>query len=143
MKAKWWAVVIASTVGLTAIALAASSYLLTEGKSSYQHRKAKLKSLLSAGDRMWNEQDHFAAIEVYKRFLAEEPLYSYDQQWFDAYPRVYRRVIEHEAKYGDPGEAVDWIVKAQRNDYVGRLTFHAPEAKALLDEVQQQNQLRR
>lgn len=136
MTARWWMAVVVSTVGLTVIVLGTSSLLLSTSKSSYQHRKDKLERLLTEGDRKWSDDDHFAAIEVYKQFLAEEPLYSYDQQWFDTYPRVYRRVIEHEAKYGDPGEAVDWIVKAQRNDYVGRLTFHAPEAKALLKEVQ-------
>lgn len=142
MTAKWLAVVIGSTLLLAAGIVVSVRFFMEESRPSVLRKYDALEELLHTGDRQWNAQDHFAAIATYKTFLQRKEGHHYE--WRDDYPRIYRRVIEHEAKYGDPGEAVDWIVKARFDRYVGeRLVLHAPEAKALLEQVKQQNQLRR
>lgn len=142
MTAKWLFVVIASTLALTAGIVAFSRFLMEKREPSAVRQSDVLEELLQEGDRQWNAQDHFAAIKTYKTFLQQKEEFHYE--WRDDYPRLYRRVIEHEAKYGDPGEAVDWIVKAQNDRYVGgRLILYAPEAQVLLEKIQAQKQLRR
>lgn len=142
MTVKSLSVVIVAVLVLTGIVVTFTRFLLEKDRSPALQEWDALGELLQEGDRQWNAQDHFAAIATYKTFLQRKEEYHYE--WRKDYPRIYRRVIEHEAKYGNPGEAVDWIVKAQNDRYVGsRLVLYAPEAKALFEEVQQQNQLRR
>ena len=52
---------------------------------------------------------------------------------------IYRRVIEHEAEYGDPGSARDWALRAHEegrwNAALRKLTSSSDAAKTIWEDV--------
>ena len=93
----------------------------------------KSRKQLATADQLWHSDNKAEAIQAYKRFLNSETYY----QFHGELPRVFRRVIEYEADYGDPGEARDWIYKAWE-EWPGRrmkLSFESKKATQLWDEV--------
>ena len=112
-------------------------------------------AVLSKADVLWalgDPKDRIEATKQYKLFLrgtmcatvhsvcleshhdkTSEPAFSQLQGFEKDLPRVYRRVIEYEADYGDPGEAVDWI-RSALDDRVG-ISLTSEKANELLEKV--------
>lgn len=69
---------------------------------------------LRQADEKWNRDKNVEAVREYKTLLMQrDPL---DNQYAliqgPDRPRLYRRIITHEARFGNRGEARDWISKA-------------------------------
>ncbi len=111
---------------------------------------------LAAADTLWDRDEHVDAVREYKRLLRKsdpvDPRYTYLPR--DVRPRLYRRIISHEATFAERAEARDWITAAyheginfERPDFereetwqlweqvVGSLRSGADRDRNLLDEV--------
>ena len=69
---------------------------------------------LRAADELWNRDQNVEAVRDYKTLLSErDPL---NKQYAvivgNDRVRLYRRIISHEARFGNRAEARDWITKA-------------------------------
>ena len=82
---------------------------------------------------LWESDDRFEAVRKYKSLLRSSNVSSTDQS------AIYRRVIEHEAEYGDPGSARDWALRAYEegrwNAALRKLTFSSDAAKTIWEDV--------
>ena len=90
---------------------------------------------LAEADAAWDRDDKPTAVRVYKEFLNDrsEKGGIFSDRIAVEKTRVYRRVIEHELKYGDSGDARDWMVKALGVYYVSdHISMDSPQGKALL-----------
>ncbi len=86
---------------------------------------------VSSADALWDGGQRVEAVRSYKKILREahrqEPL---EKEVRRELPRLYRRVISHEAQYGDPAEARDWIRDAWHAN-VRSLSFESDVAAEL------------
>jgi len=82
---------------------------------------------------LWESDDRFEAVRKYKSLLRSSNVSSTDEV------AIYRRVIEHEAEYGDPGSARDWALRAYEegrwNAALRKLTFSSEAAKTIWEEI--------
>ncbi len=90
---------------------------------------------------LWDQEDRFEAVRLYKQLLRSDQI---RWDWSELNPdltTIYRRVIEHEAEYGDPGSARDWCLRAydqgQWSTYstLRQLTFSSENARQIWLEV--------
>jgi hypothetical protein len=96
------------------------------------------RAKLAEADAAWDRDDKPAAVRAYKEFLndSSEKGGIFSDRIAVEKTRVYRRVIEHELKYGDSGDARDWMVKALGAYYVSdHISMDSPQGKALLEDV--------
>ena len=105
-----------SALKINAIGLGATALLLFILYSIYSWLSPT--NALSGADKLWDGDQRFEAIQQYKILLRKEKpgLHPPGTKWLDQTTdrgRLYRRIIEHEAEYGDPAEARDWIREAQ------------------------------
>jgi len=113
-------------------------------------------ALLAKADILWSSgdpKDRMEAINHYKLFLKSTTKGKIYSAYMESHlsernrlgfrqlsecekelPKVYRRVIEYEADYGDPGEAVDWIRLGLDEDV--KLFLNSEKANQLLEKVQ-------
>ncbi len=91
---------------------------------------------LEKADRLWDRDQHPEAIVQYKSLLRKrdplDPEYAAlprEERW-----RLYRRIISHEARYGSPAEARDWI-RAAWNEGIPNLDFESEDVRRLWHEV--------
>ena len=88
---------------------------------------------LAAAHELWEGDERFEAVKQYKTFLrTEERIHFHDDL-----PVLYRRVIEHEAEYGDPSDCRDWCLRAYE-EWPGRpmkLTFGSETATKIWSDV--------
>jgi len=86
---------------------------------------------IASADAMWDAGQRIESVRAYKQILRQ----SRDQQSLEKevrreLPRLYRRVISHEAQYGDPAEARDWIHDAWQAN-IRSLSFESEAAAEL------------
>lgn len=69
---------------------------------------------LRAADELWNRDQNVEAVREYKTLLSDrDPLNKqYAVILGNDRVRLYRRIISHEARFGNRAEARDWITKA-------------------------------
>ena len=112
-------------------------------------------TLLAKADTLWSSgdpKDRMEAIKHYKLFLKGTTKAKVYSAYMESHrserntlgfrqlsecekelPKVYRRVIEYEADYGDPGEAVDSIRLGLDEDV--KLSLNSEKANKLLEKV--------
>ncbi len=95
---------------------------------------------LERADRMWDRDQHVEAIREYKALLRKrDPLDpDYAALPREDRPRLFRRVISHEVRYGEPAEARDWI-RIAWNEGIRHLDFQYDEVRQMWDEVTGEN----
>lgn len=80
---------------------------------------------LRKADELWNRDENVEAIREYKSLLSQrdplEPQYALLPR--EDRPRLYRRIISHEARFGNRAEARDWITLA----YNEGINFEKPD----------------
>jgi len=90
---------------------------------------------VASADALWDGDQRVEAVRAYKQILrksrAAQPL---EKEVRRELPRLYRRVISHEAQYGDPAEARDWIHDAWQAN-VRSLSFESEAVKELWKET--------
>jgi len=69
---------------------------------------------LQAADQLWNQDQNVAAVREYKKLLGARDRLDRQYALIQGNDRVrlYRRIISHEARFGNRAEARDWITKA-------------------------------
>ncbi len=69
---------------------------------------------LQAADQLWNQDQNVEAVREYKALLGKRDRVSSQYAMIQGTDRVrlYRRIISHEARFGNRAEARDWITKA-------------------------------
>ncbi len=88
---------------------------------------------LAAADKLWENDERVDAIDAYKELLRKPDPTDPDSAWLqDSRPRLYRRVIEFEAEYGDIPVARDWIQDALKEGH--RIRFDSDTARELWEE---------
>ena len=107
------------------------------GYFAFQYFMNPLHALEQA-DRMWDRDQHVEAIREYKALLRKrdplDPAYAALPR--EDRPRLYRRIISHEVRYGVPAEARDWIRLAWEEG-IRHLDFDNEQVKQLWIEVTQ------
>ena len=95
-------------------------------------RAARLTQIDEAHS-LWESDDRFGAVRIYKTLLRSINVSSADEVM------MYRRIVEHEAEYGDPGSARDWALRAYEegrwNAALRKLTFSSDAAKKIWEDV--------
>lgn len=95
---------------------------------------------LEKADRMWDRDQNVEAVREYKSLLRKrdplEPEYALLAR--EDRPRLFRRIISHEVRYGVPAEARDWINEAwEEGIRFDKSDFQHAEVWALWLEVTQ------
>ncbi len=114
---------------------------LREMKADFDSRTADMRQQINEAHELWESDDRFGAVRRYKTLIRSD-----DFRWdlVEFQPELvtaYRRVIEHEADYGDPGSARDWAMRAynqgQWSEYASlrKLTFSSEAARQIWGEV--------
>jgi len=69
---------------------------------------------LQAADQLWNQDQNVKAVREYKTLLGKRERFESQYALIQGNDRVrlYRRIISHEARFGNRAEARDWITKA-------------------------------
>ena len=109
--------------------------------SDFKGQLASQKDQIDEANALWEADDRFGAIREYKSLLRSDEM-RWDMPDFRAdQAMLYRRVIEYEAEYGDPGSARDWALRAyeqgQWDEYAAlrKLTFSSDAAKTIWEDV--------
>jgi len=135
---RWLLVVVAGTCGLTAATVPICRAFFKAADSNPAAVLAKADTLWSSGD----PKDRIEAVKHYKSFLNRttgDNRFSAIMKGYDReLPKVFRRVIEYEADYGDPGEAVDWI-RLAADEHV-KLSLSSEKAKKIAEDVSENRQ---
>jgi hypothetical protein len=87
--------------------------LLAAGYWAIQYYTDPLRDVRQA-DQLWDRDENVAAVRLYKDLLNRRDVGNPDYAMVPRRdrPRMYRRIITHEAVYGSPQEARDWITRA-------------------------------
>lgn len=86
---------------------------------------------VKAANQLWESEKRLEAVAQYKLILKEDT-YELKREL----PAMYRRVIEYEAEYGDPGSARDWCLHAYESSWGPKhLTFESQKATDIWSEV--------
>jgi len=102
-------------------------------------RLSEQQKRIDHAHQLWESDQRFEAVREYKDLLR-----SHDVAWGefgDEIAVLFRRVIDHEAAYGDPGTARDWcLIAYQKSNQEGflilrQLSFSSEEAQAIWEEV--------
>jgi hypothetical protein len=92
-----------------------------------------VQEALASCDKSWEEDKKTESVKACK---ALTKLKGFGDLETADRTRVYRRIIEYEVNYGDPGEGRDWMIKAWNDTWVRRnLTMDSPKGKALQEDV--------
>ncbi|WDI43723.1 hypothetical protein [Bremerella sp. P1] len=95
--------------------------------------RAAQMSQIEDAHALWESDDRFEAVRKYKSLLRSSNVSSTDEA------AIYRRVIEHEAEYGDAGSARDWALRAYEegrwNAALRKLTFSSEAATTIWEDV--------
>ena len=116
---------------------------LDSSLGEFLEQKALMRQQINSAHALWESDDRFEAVRSYKALLRDD-----DFRWdlSDFKPEMattYRRVIEHEANYGDPGSARDWAMRAHEQGkwsddaFLRRLTFDSEAAKQVWADIAQ------
>lgn len=134
MNWKWLVGVIGAT--LTASLVVSVAFVLLGQRdvgNTLHGRIETIKDDVAAAHRLWEEDQRFDAVKSYKGILRKEERIHLRGDL----PILYRRIIEHEAEYGDPSVARDWCLRAYE-EWPGkpmRLTFSSSKATEIWNEV--------
>ncbi len=114
---------------------------LRDMRADFDSRTADMRQQINEAHELWESDDRFEAVRRYKALIRSDE-FRWDLVEFQPeLVTAYRRVIEHEADYGDPGSARDWAVRAynqgQWSEYASlrKLTFSSEVAATIWDEV--------
>lgn len=89
---------------------------------------------LAKADALWDQDRRPEAVTAYKELLRKPDPIQRDTAWLqDSRPRLYRRIITFEARYGDRQDARDWINDAW-NEGIQDLRFDFDEPRELWEE---------
>lgn len=97
---------------------------------------AETKEALAEADQLWQDGERFDAIKKYKQLLSGD-LATDGSNFALAKPvraRLYRRIIEHEAEYGDKSDALDYAQQAWTEGHEG-LAFNSEVAEEIWRKV--------
>lgn len=102
------------------------------------------KEQIAEAHRLWDADNHFEAVSRYKSLLNPGMTPWYRLELMGEQAMVYRRVIDHEAEYGDPGSARDWALRAYEegrwNSPLRKMTFSSDSANTIWEDVVQASQ---
>lgn len=126
--------------GLLILCMVAVKFFAGGGRksSNWDQLRKEAKEAIRQADAQWDSGNKPEAIVAYKQILrdhSEALRFAFVRDSSTA-PRLFRRVIEYELKYGDKGEARDYMNEATTDYHLRRtLTMDTPEGKQLLHDV--------
>jgi hypothetical protein len=115
-------------------------------RAGFESRTADMRQKIDEAHALWESDDRFEAVRRYKSLIRSDEVHWHLLEFRPELVTVYRRVIEHEAEYGDPGSARDWAMRAydkgQWSEYTSlrKLTFTSDAAAEIWEEVIKANQ---
>lgn len=117
---------------------------MAENLNEFDTHMASYREDIDAAHELWDAEERFEAVKEYKTILRTDGIPWHVSEFRAEQPTLYRRVIEHEADYGDPGSARDWALRAydygQRNEALRSMTFSSEAATAIWQDVVDANQ---
>jgi hypothetical protein len=133
MDAKWTASLVGAVILFSALVVLCFSYGSMSSQDDPGSRIDERRQALDVANSLWENDKRFEGIKKYKAILRSEERIHLHRDL----PMIYRRVIEHEAEYGDPAEARDWSWKAYE-EWPGmrmQLTFESTKATDIWKQV--------
>jgi len=136
--------------GLLVLALLATLVVIAHLHSSsvvkgLQQRKTDTQDAIQDADAIWDAGQIPEAVASYKRILrdhSETLRFAFVLDRSTA-PRLFRRVIDYELKYGDKGDARDYMTQALNEFYLGdTLSLDSSEGRQMLDELRRNREAR-
>lgn len=99
-------------------------------RREYELAAAPHVEAIEEAHSLWAAERTSEAVAQYKLILKQDGRSCLD----DELGVAYRRVIEFEAEYGDPGEARDWCLRA-RSEWNLKISFSSETARRIWNEV--------